>query len=207
MSLKWHLLNIKQAVKGDICMTAKRLYHSIMLALQRTGFRRGNYLRKHNIFRHIGNNVSVQSRKIPLYPELISIHDNVHIASNVTFITHDISHRMLNANQNIGKEKFQETVGCIEILDNVFIGAGATVLYNVRIGSNVIVAAGSVITKDVPDNSVVGGVPARVLEPLHEYLQKLKDKERYPTELCPKGQVISKELSDYLWKCFERERS
>jgi serine acetyltransferase len=39
----------------------------------------------------------------------------------------------------------------------IIIGAGATVLYNVRIGSNVIVAAGSVITKDVPDNSVVGG--------------------------------------------------
>ena len=144
-------------------MTIKRLYHTVMLALQRGGTRRGGYIRKNHLMHSVGQNVSIQSRKLPLYPELISIHNNVHIASRVSFVTHDISHRMLNACPDIEKKDFTERVGCIEIMDNVFIGTGATILYNVKIGPNVIVAAGSVVTKDVPDHAVVGGVPAKIL--------------------------------------------
>lgn len=187
-------------------MTTKRLIQSLMLAVQRTGIRRGNYLRKHKILHYVGKNVSIQSRKIPLYPELISLHDNVHIASRVNFITHDISYRMLNANGAAPRNDFHETIGCIEIMDNVFIGAGTTILYNVRIGSNVIVAAGSVITKDVPSNSVVGGVPARVIETMDEYLEKLSNKTSYPDELKPRGQTISVELAEFLWSDFTDKR-
>ena len=149
-------------------MTAKRLYHSMMLALKRGGKRRGDYLRKHGILHRVGKNVTVQSRKIPLYPELISLHDNVHLASRVTFITHDIAYRMLNADPEIPRNDYKETAGCIEILDNVFVGAGTTILYNVRIGSNVIVAAGSVVTKDIPENVVAAGNPCRVLRSIGE---------------------------------------
>ena len=48
-------------------------------------------------------------------------------------------------------------------MDNVFIGANSTIMYDVKIGPNAIVAAGSVVTKDVPPGTVVGGVPARVI--------------------------------------------
>ena len=50
--------------------------------------------------------------------------------------------------------------------DDVWIGGNCTILPGVTIGSNVIVAAGAVVTKDVPDNCVVAGVPARVVKAL-----------------------------------------
>ncbi len=189
-------------------MTPKRLWHTIMLNAQRNGYKRANYLRKHNLFCHIGENVFLQGRKLPLYPELISLGNNVKIASRVNFITHSIIHSMLNSAEELQiTDKLQEQVGCIEVGDNVFIGAGSTILSNVRIGSNVIIASGSMITKDVPSNSVVGGVPAKVIESLGEYVSKHIQKERYPKDLAPKKQSASKELAEYLWKQFREERN
>ena len=52
---------------------------------------------------------------------------------------------------------------CIEIYDNCFIGGNSTIVGDVSIGPNSIVAAGSVVTKDVLPGQVVGGVPARVI--------------------------------------------
>ena len=55
----------------------------------------------------------------------------------------------------------------IVIRQNAWLGANVTVLAGVTIGRNAIVAAGSVVTKDVPDNSVVAGTPARVIREIH----------------------------------------
>jgi len=183
-------------------MTKERLWHTIRLWTMIKSTDRVNYLRKKKIFGHIGENVLIMDRKIPLYANLIRIHNNVKIASNVTFVTHDVTHRMLNG--MVGEEKYQETVGCIEIMDNVFVGSNVTILNNVRIGSNVIVAAGAVVAKDVPSNSVVGGVPARVICTMDEYLEKRK--EKYPSALKPHRQNVSTELADYLWEEFDRVR-
>lgn len=189
-------------------MTPQRLWHTCMLAVQRNGYKRANYLRKHNLFHHVGNKVYIQGRILPLYSELISLGDNVKIASRVNFITHSIIHSMLNSAEGLSVgDKLQEQIGCIEIGNNVFIGAGSTILSNVKVGSNVIIAAGSMITKDIPSNSVVGGVPARVIEPLDEYLSKLETAEKYPAHLAPKKQTVSDELADYLWKQFTKERN
>ncbi len=189
-------------------MQLSRLYHSGMLALQRGGMRRASYCRKHGLYHHIGKNVSFQTRKLPLYSELISIHDNVRIASRVNFITHDITYAMLNANPNIEKHDYTERVGCIEIMDNVFIGAGSTIMYNVRIGPNTIIAAESVVTKDLEGNGVYGGCPARKIEDLDTYLQKLAaGGVCYPGELAPRRQQVSKQLEDYMWQNFEKSRS
>ena len=61
-----------------------------------SGVKRTDYLKKKNIFGSIGEKVMIQSRKVPLYPELIYIGNNVRVASNVSFITHDVTHNMLN---------------------------------------------------------------------------------------------------------------
>ena len=189
-------------------MTPNRLWHTCMLAVQRNGYRRADYLRKHHLFHHVGEKVYIQSRKLPLYSKLISLGDNVKIASKVSFDTHDIIYSMLNSSEGIDVVKpVQESIGCIEIGDNVFIGAGSTVLYNVRVGSNVIIAAGSIVTKDIPDNSVVGGVPAKVIESLDKYLEKLEKKEKYPPNLAPGHQKISDQLVEYMWRSFKDKHS
>ncbi len=97
-----------------------------------------------------------------------------------------------------------ETVGCIEIMDNVFIGTNTTIVGGVRIGPNAIVAAGAVVTRDVSENSVVGGVPAKYICSFDEWREKRKD--MYPAEFAPKHQEVSDELVEYMWKQFEEKR-
>lgn len=54
-----------------------------------------------------------------------------------------------------------------QIGDNCFIGAGATIIGNIRIGDNVTIGANAVVVKDIPDNATVGGVPAEILHFKH----------------------------------------
>lgn len=89
----------------------------------------------------------VMFRKLPLYSQLISFQSNVRVASNVTFVTHDAIHDMLNI--KYGEKKYTEAVGCIDVRDNVFIGANSTILPNVTIGPNVIIGAGSLVNKSI----------------------------------------------------------
>lgn len=184
-------------------MTRKRLWHTLRLWMKMSSKDRVEYLRKKKIFNYIGNNVTIMDRKIPLFPELIRIHNNVRIASNVTFITHDITHFMLNTKE--GNVVYDEVVGCIEIMDNVFVGSNVSILNNVRIGPNAIVAAGAVVSKDVPENSVVGGVPAKIICSIDEYLQKRIIP--YPSQYAPKHQTVSSELVDFMWNEFLSCRS
>lgn len=157
----------------------KKQLKRLRIALIFESNKRTRYIVKHNIFHSVGKNFFFQPRFIPSDPELISFHDNVVVASNVTFITHDISHNMLN---NISDINYGYNTGCIEVMNNVFIGSNVTILPNIRIGSNVIIAAGSVITKDVPDNCVVAGVPAKMIETFDEYLEKRKKISWLPSE-------------------------
>ena len=97
---------------------------------------------------------------------------------------------------------YAEIIGCIEIMDNVFFGANVTILNDVRRGANSIVAAGAVVTKDDPENSVVGGVPASVICTMDEYLEKRKN--LYPKEMSPNRQVVSTELEYLMWDDFKK---
>lgn len=133
----------------------KRYFHMLRLYTIRSSMKRAQYMKKHHIFHAMGDRVMITSRKIPLYAKLISIGNNVWMASGVEFITHDVTHYMLNGMKD--GHKYTEKIGCIEIGDNVFIGADAKILYDVKVGNNVIIAAGALVNKDVPSNSVVGG--------------------------------------------------
>ncbi len=183
-------------------MTKKRLWQTIRLYCTLKSTDRVAYLKKNRVFGLIGDNVTIMDRKIPLYANLIRIHNNVHIASNVTFVTHDITHKMLNSMQQ--SKKYTETVGCIEIMDNTFIGTNVTILNDVRIGPNAIIAAGAVVTKDVPPNSVVGGVSAKVICTFDEYLSRRE--QCCHENLVPKKQEVSDTLAEYLWKRFIEKR-
>lgn len=54
--------------------------------------------------------------------------------------------------------------GCPTIGDNVFIGTNSCILGNVKIGNNVVIAAGAVVVHDVPDNVTVAGIPAKIIK-------------------------------------------
>lgn len=94
-----------------------RIRHTIGLHLCSTATKRAAYIKKYDIFYHMGDNCMAMFRKIPLYPKLISFGNNVWIASDVLFVPHDVIHRMLN--NKLETDEFQENIGCIDIEDNV----------------------------------------------------------------------------------------
>lgn len=77
-------------------MRGKRLFRTIQMYLTLSSSKRTAYLRKWKVFASLGSNCSIMDRKIPLYSNLIKIGNNVHLASNVEFTPHDISHVVLN---------------------------------------------------------------------------------------------------------------
>lgn len=133
--------------------------------------KRTKYIVKNNIFGYVGENFFFQPRIIPSDPKLVKFHNNVTVTSNVTFVTHDVFHEGLN---RLGKGNFKYLCKEIEVFDNVFIGCNSTILPGIKIGPNALIAAGSVVTKDVKPNTVVAGNPARVIETFDEYLEKRK---------------------------------
>src|SRR6266513_4023061 len=102
-------------------------------------------------------------------PYLITIGRHVTVSTRVTFINHDGGTWVFR-----DQPRYRDVIkyGRIVIHDNCFIGSGATIMPGVSIGPNDVVAAGSVVTADVPPNSVVGGIPARVLMTVEEYAEK-----------------------------------
>ena len=169
----------------------KNQLHRLRIALIINSDKRNKYIIKHKIFKDVGENFFFQPRIIPSDPKLIKFHNNDIVTSNVTFVNHDIFHLGLS---KLGKGKFYYQNGCIEVMDNVFIGCNSTILSNVRIGPNAVVAAGSVVTKDVPPNSVVAGVPAQVIGTFDDYVQKrLETNRMYPI--------------DELWEKFDVEKN
>ena len=122
-------------------------------------YKRADWLRKNDVFHFVGKDVSYQPRRLPLYGQLISIGNNVVIASNVSFITHDGFYAVCN--RAYPDSPVNEKVGCIKIGNNCFIGANAILMYDTNIGDDVVVAAGAVVTKDIPSGEVWGGVPAK----------------------------------------------
>lgn len=96
----------------------------------------------------IGDNIFLDGR------DKLIIGDHVDIASGVM---------VLNSEHDINSEDFHAINAPVEIGDFVFIGPRAIILPGVKIGRGAIVAAGAVVTKDISENMIVGGVPAQVI--------------------------------------------
>jgi acetyltransferase-like isoleucine patch superfamily enzyme len=104
----------------------------------------------------IGKNVFINFDCVFLDLGGITIEDNVLIAPKVSLLTEGHPTSIEDRHSLIPKP--------IHIKKNVWIGANATILSGVTIGKNSVVAAGAVVSKDVPDNTIVGGIPIKFLK-------------------------------------------
>jgi acetyltransferase-like isoleucine patch superfamily enzyme len=107
----------------------------------------------------VGKNCKVSSHTFIC--EGVHIGDNVFVGHNVTFIN-DKYPRSTNEDGSMQNEEDWKVVET-HVKKGASIGSSATILCGVTIGENAIIGAGSVVTKDVPANSVVAGVPARII--------------------------------------------
>lgn len=116
----------------------------------------------------IGKNCLICSSPMTREAYLIDIGDNVTVSTNVTFVTHDNSIKFLYPTKS-------DIFGKIVIGNNCFIGENSIILYGVTLADNVIVAAGSVVTKSFRDsNIIIGGNPARIINTWERFSEKIK---------------------------------
>lgn len=155
-----------------------------------------HFLRSRNVFGYLGRNVLYQPYRLPRNPRLVKIHNNVKIAAGVTFYEHDVINSMLkNVDMSLkGSWKIHQTP--IEIFDNCFIGGGAMLIGDIKIGPNAIVAAGSVVTKDVEPGTIVGGNPAKVIGSFDSLYEKRLKNDYSETDM------LYSISDEEIWECY-----
>lgn len=141
-----------------------------------------------NLFGKTGAGLVINGTFSAIYGQHISVGDDVFINGNCTFQDSNLitlgdrviiapdtklycGAHALDATKRFGTRadgtKYLITyTKPITIGSDVWIGGNVTIIGGVHIGNNVVVAAGAVVTKDVPDNTIVGGVPAKTIRPL-----------------------------------------
>lgn len=117
---------------------------------------------------NLGSNCLIyRSMEWPSEPYLVTIGNNVQLTRGVAIHTH--------GGENVIRRKLPDydVFGKVVIKDWAYIGAHAQIMPGVTVGEGAMVAAGSIVTKSVPDGMVVGGNPARILCSVDEYLLEI----------------------------------
>lgn len=136
-------------------MNIKSLYQHLFWSLERQAKEAGVKM---------GQNNFIDSRFWSSEPYLITIGDNCQITAGVRFLTHGGGHVIRNEYPDY------DSFGKIYVGNYVYIGNNALIMPGVKIGDNVLVAAGSVVTKSVPSGWVIGGNPARYICSVEDYI-------------------------------------
>ena len=106
----------------------------------------------------IGNHTRIGLHNTIIGP--VTIGNNVNLAQGITVTA--LNHNFSDTNKRIDEQGI--STNAVTIDDDVWIGANAVILPGVKIGNHCVVAAGAVVTKDVPPHSLVAGVPAKVIK-------------------------------------------
>ena len=116
----------------------------------------------------MGEGCVISSKKFGSEPYLITLGRRVHITQNVSFVNHD-------GGVWVDRENTPsfDVFGKIEIGDCSYIGNNSLILPGVTIGKNVVVGANSLVSKSIPDNTVVAGVPAKYICETIEYVERM----------------------------------
>lgn len=115
----------------------------------------------------IGRGCRILTTNLGSEPYLISIGDETLVAPDVVFVTHDAGTWVFRKEHPKARRLGRVTVG-----SRCFIGTRAILLPGVKVGDRSIVAAGAVVSRDVPPGTVVAGVPARVLGTTEDYMRR-----------------------------------
>ncbi len=143
----------------------------------KSGFAYAGYLRQKKILHAQGENCFISKAANIPDPYLTSIGDNVWITAGCHLLCHDASVIMINMMHNGHFDR----VAPITMGQNCFLGNNVIVLPGITFGSNIIAGAGSVVTKNIPDNSVFAGSPARFICTFDEYAGRIEASTRqYP---------------------------
>ena len=104
-------------------------------------------------------------------PSLVTIGDKCYFNKGLVLLTHDFVSGVI---RNVYADYFNSS-GKVTVGNNVRTGYNVTILKGVTIGDNCVIAANSVVTKNMPSNSIIGGVPAHDLCSLDDYYQRRKE--------------------------------
>lgn len=187
-------------MKTNIIRMVARLYHLIDDNIYRARVKR---LIARGLV--LGKNVSIGRTALidNAYPYLISIGNNCSIAEHVRIHAHDAAtFKFTDGHTRLGK---------VEIKDNCFIGERSMILPGVTIGPNVLVAAGSVVHRDIRPNSCVAGLPARLYGKFDDFIERNKRQIRDGTvfevsDLLANLDQLDKQTKDQVWESVQGGR-
>lgn len=135
--------------------------------------KRVEYARKLGV--RIGDNCQILCDPVNAFgtePWLITIGNHVDITTDVQFLTHE-GGIWVARGLNPLYEKYDKFAP-IKIGSNVMIGFRSIIMPGVTVGDNVIIAANSIVTKDIPSNSIVGGMPAKQISNIDKFMENMK---------------------------------
>ena len=160
-----------------------------------------SYEKKIRYLRTLGTKIGEKTRVscdlsfVGSEPYLVEIGEDCLLSQGLHLITHDGGVKVLNS-ANYFNGRRMDKVGRIKIGNNVYTGNYVTIMPNVVIGDNVIIGVNSVVTKDVPSNVVVAGIPAKIICTIDEFYRKNMERSYF----VPTAAMSYEEKKEYLVK-------
>lgn len=163
---------------NSIFKKIKQVFEIVTVRLKYNSLNMAEYYRKNGA--KVGKDCWLTFGSLPTEAYLLKIGNHVGIATGVKLLTHGLGWNYRDRIPDL------QVFGKIEIGDNCNIGVNAIILPNVTIGENCIIAAGAIVTKDIPANSIAGGVPAKVIGNAEDYFEVAKKiwSEQKPDGYC-----------------------